>query len=454
MKMKKSSTDLTEGNILKLIIVFAMPILAGQVFQSLYNSVDSIVVGRFVGTTALAAVSTSADISRLLVGFFTGLSTGCGVLLARYFGAKNYERLHDAIHTSLAFSIMLGLAMAIVGIVATPWLLRLVDCPADVYAEAAVYLRIYLAGIFFTSLYNVGSGVLRAVGDSKSPFVYLVISSFMNIVLDLLFVVYLKMGVSGVAYATVISQVTSVGLVFRRLTRTNDVYKVTLSQLKVDKELLKEVIDIGLPSAIQTSLVSVSNLFVQRYINAFGSSAMAGIGAAKKIDRYVGLLAQSIGLSLTTFVSQNVGARKLDRAFDSIKYCIALNFALIAAIGTPIYFFADKVVNIFITDPEAVSYGVGMISVMIPMYFLQSLNVLFSGATRGFGKARNVMLLSLSGMVVARQIFLAVSMSINYDVTNVYVGYPVGWGCSALAVFTYFYFKIYRVYKPQIKKNA
>ncbi|MBQ5814328.1 MAG: MATE family efflux transporter, partial [Clostridia bacterium] len=279
MKMKKSSTDLTEGNILKLIIVFAMPILAGQVFQSLYNSVDSIVVGRFVGTTALAAVSTSADISRLLVGFFTGLSTGCGVLLARYFGARNYERLHDAIHTCLAFSIMLGLAMALVGIVATPWLLRLVDCPDDVYIEAAAYLRIYLAGIFFTSLYNVGSGVLRAVGDSKSPFVYLVISSFMNILLDIVFVVYFNMGVSGVAYATVISQVTSVSLVFRRLTHTNDVYKVTLAQLKVDRELLKEVIDIGLPSAIQTSLVSVSNLFVQRYINAFGSSAMAGIGA-------------------------------------------------------------------------------------------------------------------------------------------------------------------------------
>lgn len=442
--LKKSSMDLTEGNIVRLIVTFAMPILVGQVFQNLYNSVDAIVVGRYVGTTALAAVSASADISQLLIGFFSGLSVGCGVLLARYFGAKNYERLSDAIHTSLCFALVLGLAMAALGILFTPALLHIVGCPDDVYGEAASYLRIYLAGILFTAIYNVSAGVLRAVGDSRHPFYYLVISSCVNIVLDLTFVVWLRMGVIGVALATIISQVTSVLLVFRQLTRTDDVYKVTLRRLRMEKELVLEVIDLGLPSAIQSSIVSVSNLFVQRYINSFGSSAMAGIGAAKKIDKFVGLIAQSVGQSATTFISQNYGAGKLDRIFRSIAYCMMINFTMIAIIGTPVYFLADKLITFFTTDPDAMAYGIGMVHVMMPCYFIQSLNALFANATRGFGKSRVVMILSIFGMVVCRQIFLAVTMSIHYDVRNVYFGYPFGWFCAALGVMVYFYFAIFR----------
>ncbi len=449
---RRSSMDMTQGNIVKLIIVFALPILAGQVFQNLYNSVDAIVVGNYVGTTALAAVSASADISQLLIGFFTGLSTGCGVLLARYFGAQKYDRLHDAIHTALSFALILGLCMATLGIVCTPLLLRMVGCPDDVYAEAASYLRIYLAGILFTAIYNVGSGILRAVGDSRHPFYYLVISSITNIVLDLLFVVWLGMGVTGVALATIISQLTSVTLVFRQLTHTADVYKVTFSHLKMEKDLVLEVIDLGLPAAIQASLISVSNLFVQRYINGFGSSAMAGIGAAKKIDKFVGLIAQSIGQSATTFVSQNYGAGKLDRAFKSLAYCMLINFTMIALIGTPIYYLADKAVSIFTTDPDSIIYGVGMIQVMMPCYFIQSLNALFANATRGFGKSRVVMCCSVFGMVVCRQIFLAVTMHFNYDVTNVYRGYPFGWACAAFSVMTYFYFAIWRKHKDALKK--
>ena len=448
--MRKTSTDLTEGNIPRLIIMFALPILVGQIFQNLYNSVDAIVVGKCVGTTALAAVSSGADIAQLLVGFFTGLSTGCGVLFARYFGAKDNVKLHDSIHTALAFAIVLGLAMALIGIIFTPFLLSVVGCPDDVYAEAATYLRIYLAGILFTSIYNVGAGILRAVGDSKSPFYYLVLSSVVNIILDLTFVVAFKMGVAGAAVATVISQLSSVCLVFRKLIVTDDVYKLTLSQLKIDKQLVLEVIDLGLPAAIQSSLISISNLFVQRYINSFGSSAMAGIGAAKKIDKFVGLISQSIGLSVTTFVSQNHGAGKLDRAFKGIKCCLIINVVMIIVMGLPVYLLADMIVRIFTSDTDAVFYGVSMIKVMMPLYIFQALNALFSGATRGFGKSRNVMILSIFGMIVCRQIFLMITMSIEHVVTNVYYGYPVGWGFSALFVYLYYYFEIKKKYRYQL----
>ena len=226
--MRKSSVNLTEGNIYKLIIKFALPILVGQIFQNLYNSVDAIVVGNAVGTTALAAVSASADISHLLVGFFTGLSTGAGVLFSRYFGAGDHQRLHDSIHTAITFALILGTAMTLTGIVITPLLLKIVDCPQDVHAQAMLYLRIYLIGILFTAIYNVASGVLRAVGDSRSPFRYLIISSFVNIALDLLLVLVLQWGVAGTAIATIFSQLISVILVFRRMVKTDDVYHLVL----------------------------------------------------------------------------------------------------------------------------------------------------------------------------------------------------------------------------------
>lgn len=451
--MRKSSTDLTEGNIVQLIITFAIPILLGQIFQNLYNSVDAIVVGNYVGTTALAAVSSSADIAQLLVGFFTGLSTGCGVLFARYYGAKNFEKLHDSIHTALAFAIVLGLVMALLGIIFTPFLLNIVGCPDDVYAEAAVYLRIYLAGILFTSIYNVGAGILRAVGDSKNPFYYLVFASCVNIVLDLVFVICFNMGVSGVAIATIISQLASVCLIFIKLLKTDDVYKLTLSDLRINRELVLEVIDLGMPAAIQSSLISVSNLFVQRYINAFGSSAMAGIGAAKKIDKFVGLTSQSIGLAVTTFVSQNHGAGKINRAFKGVKYCLIINFIMVAVLGTPVYFLADKVLRIFTADSQAIGYGVSMIKVMMPLYGFQALNALYSGASRGFGKSRTVMILSIMGMVVCRQIFLAITMNIDHSVTNIYYGYPVGWGMSALFVYLYYVKEIKSKYKSSVSLN-
>lgn len=443
----KRSHNLTEGSIAKQIILFALPILLGQVFQNLYNSVDSIVVGNFVGKTALAAVTSSADISRLLVGFFVGLSAGSGVLFARYFGAKDEENLHKAIHTAITFAVALGVIMAAAGIVFTPLLLKLVDCPADVYDESMTYLRIYFVGVLFTSMYNVASGVLRAVGDSRSPFYYLVAASCTNIVLDLVFVRGMGMGVAGVAIATIISQLLSVSLSVRQMLVTSDVYKLVPKDLKVDGAVLKEVLILGLPAAIQSCLISLSNLFVQRYINQFGSAAMAGTGAAKKIDNYAGMIAMSLGQAVPTFVSQNVGAKKPERAFKGLFVTLLLCFGAISVMGSVIYFNSGFCIRLFTKDPESMAYGVAMMKVMLPFYSLQCLHQVFSNGVRGFGKSMVAMVTSVCGLIVCRQIFLVITMGMNPVIENVFWGYPVGWGCSAIMGFAYFVFAIWMPYQ-------
>ena len=447
MHMKKTSLDLTQGSITKQIILFALPILLSQVFQNLYNSVDSLIVGNFLGTTALAAVTSCADISQLLVGFFTGLSAGAGVLFARYFGMKNYERLHDAISTSLIFSFIIGITMMAVGICIADVLLNIVACPADVYDEAIIYLRVYLVGLLFTSLYNVASGVLRSVGDSRNPFIYLVISSILNIILDILFVVVFKMQVLGVALATIISQLLSVILVYYQLTHAHDVYRIDLRHLKFDSKMLKEVISLGLPAALQSCLISISNLFVQRYVNLFGSSVMAGVGAAKKIDKFVGLIANSLGMSTATFVSQNIGAKRIDRAKKGIRITFVLAFIPVAIIGSLIYIYANRAISLFIDDKDAIYYGAMMIQTMMPLYYSQSINQIMLNTLRGFGKSFVAMILSLLGMIGIRQLFLAISFSIERNVNHVFLGYPIGWIFSALFVSLFYFIVIRPKYK-------
>ncbi|MBQ3393662.1 MAG: MATE family efflux transporter [Oscillospiraceae bacterium] len=444
--VKKRSVNLTSGNIFLQILTFALPIMLGQIFQNLYNSVDSIVVGRFVGTTALAAVSSCSDISMLLTGFFTGLATGSTVLFARYFGAGDDSSLSEAIHTAVTFAVILGIVMAGLGIIFTPFLLTIVGCPADVWREASLYLRVYLIGILFTSIYNVGSGILRAVGDSRRPFYILVVASCVNIVADLITVVWLGMGVLGVALATICSQAISVTLVFSILVRTEESYRVEPSRLHINGPMLREVISLGIPSAVQSSLVSTSNLFVQRYINSFGSRAMAGTGAAKKIDKFVGVAASSIGQALTTFVGQNVGAKKYSRAFKGIRTALAMGIFVIVSLGIPVIVFSEKFVNIFTSDPRAVGYGIRLIRIMMPLYFLSTINQVFSNAVRGFGKSLAVMFFSVFGMIVCRQVFLFIAMRIRYDIRVVYLGYPVGWFFAALFVVIYYFIVIKKRY--------
>lgn len=449
--MKASSKNLTEGSITMQLLLFLLPIFVGQLFQNLYNSVDSIVVGQAVGTTALAAVSASSDISMMLIGFFTGLATGAGVLFSRFFGAGDQKNLHDSIHTAIAFSLLIGFSVAALGVIFSPFLLHVVKCPDDVYDEALAYLRVYLVGILFTSIYNVGAGVLRAVGDSRTPFIYLVISSVCNIILDVALVVLLPLGVLGAALATVVSQLISVILVFQKMLRTDDVYKLTLRELKMDRALLKEIMRLGLPSAVQSSLVGLSNLFIQRYINSFGAAAMAGLGAGKKIDRFVATVAQCLGLAVSTFVSQNVGAKRMDRAFRGIRVATLVSVVYVIAVGGLVALFAMPLMRIFTSDEEAVVYGANMIWTMMPFYFFMAFNQIFSNAVRGFGKSMVVMLCSVLGMIGCRQLFLAIALHFNYSIFILYIGFPVGWFCAAASVMLYYFFAIRRKYPEEAR---
>lgn len=437
--MKK---DLTNGSIYRNLISFSLPILMGYFFQNLYNSVDSAIVGRYVGKAALGAVTSSSTISNVIIGFFTGLATGVTVILSRHFGARNYEKLHRAIHTSIMFSIISGVTMALIGQFISPLLLQAVNCPEDVYQQAVIYLRLYLIGCIFTSVYNVSSSVLRSVGDSRSPFIYLVISSIINIVLDIVLVAKAGMGVSGVGIATIVSQLVSCICVYVRLSRTDDVYKLVVRDLKIDMRILKDLIAVGLPAAFQTCLISLSNVFIQRYVNMFGSDAIAGVGAAQKVDAFASMPGQSIGLAITTFVSQNLGAGKPERVKEGIKVSIVISAAALALIAIPGYIFAPQLVEIFNTDPAVVEYGVSMVRTLLPLYFILSLDNVYCGVVRGYGHSRAVMMLSLIAMVLLRQIYLYVTMSYINSIMVVYLGYPFAWAVAAILVYLYYVFNI------------
>lgn len=439
MQIQTKSVELTEGSIPKLMLRFALPILLGQVFQNLYNSADSIVVGQFCGTHALAAVSACSAISRLLTGFFAGLSIGTGVLIAWFFGAKDYKKLHDSIHTALLFAIILGTLMATLGVLCAPFLLRATDCPEEVYLPALQYLRIYLVGVLFTAMYNVGAGILRAVGDAKTPLYYLIISSVINIAVDLLAVAWLNMGVIGVALATVVSQLCSMLLVYATLMRTDDVHRVHLSHLMIDRKLLGQLIDLGIPTAIQNSLNALSDVFVQKYINGFQSAAIAGIGAAKRLDHFVALVALSVGNAETMFVSQNIGARKTGRAIKGIYVSLAITLVFSTCVSIPGYIFAPSLVKIFNGSPEVLNYGVGMMRVMMPLYCLQGLSHIYACAIRGFGHSRTIMLLNLFSLVIVKQIFLAVALNLVHDVCFIYWCYPLSWAVASVLNIAFFF---------------
>lgn len=441
---RKKSVDLTEGNIWKALIAFALPIFIGQIFQNLYSSVDSIVVGRFVSSDALGAVNASASISGMLVGFFTGLSAGVGVVFASNFGAKNYKKLHDAIHTSLTFTLIVGGSVGILGAIFSPTMLTLVKCDYEILAEATNYLRIYMIGVMFTAMYNVGSGVLRSIGDSRSPFYYLVISSCTNIVLDLFFVVALNWGVNGVAIATVISQGISLVLVIRKLMMLDESYRLKIKDLKIDGAVLKEVLLLGLPAAIQSSITSISNLFVNRYINSFSKAATAGIGTAMKIDRFAGMACQSVGLAIPTFISQNCGAKKLDRAKEGVKAAVILTSILIVVPAIIIYSFPETFARIFTYDDAVITVIVGMLKTIMPFYLFMGFQSVFGGVIRGFGKSTQSTICTVTGMVVVRQIWLAISLGMNYTIQNVYWCYPIGWISSSILTVGYYLFWIKR----------
>lgn len=435
----KKNTSMTEGVIWKSLIAFAIPLLIGNLFQQLYNTVDSVVVGNFVGKEALAAVGSTTTIINMLVGFFMGLSTGASVVISQYFGAKDEKRLHDAVHTSIVMTFCLGIIMTIVGIMASPILLQFMKTPDDVLPLSSLYLKIYFGGILGLMLYNMGSAILRAIGDSKKPLYFLIFSSIVNTILDLLFVIYFNMGVAGVAWATLVAQASSAVLVLYTLYKSKEAYRLIPRDLKLNMPMFKKMIGIGLPAGFQQSITAFSNIFVQGYVNVFGSSVMAGWSSYLKVDTFVLLPMQSIALASTTFVGQNLGAKQIERTKKGTKVSLGISVGVTVTLSILLNIVGKYVLNIFTSDPEVVKYGMLFMHIFSPFYFVMCFTQIYAGALRGAGDSKAPMVIMLSSFVVFRQLSLFIGTKFFNTIEYVTFTYPMGWILAATLMTIYYH---------------
>ena len=436
---KTTAKDMTEGPILRQLIAFALPLMLGNVFQMLYNTVDSVIVGNFVSKQALAAIGSTTMIVNLFVFFFNGFSIGAGVVIGQYFGARDMEKLHDAIETTMAATFILSLLFSLLSFVIVDPLLRMMSTPEDVFHDASVYLRIYLGGIAGLLIFNMGSGVLRAVGDSTRPLYFLIFTSLLNIALDLFFVLVLKMGVAGAAVATIVSQFLSAALILVLLSRTRDIYRLEWRELCIRWPILRRVFAIGLPAAVQSVITALSNVFVQGYINVFGSDVMAGWSSYNKLDQFIMLPMQSMAMSATTFVSQNVGAGNDRRSDRGTVAALGLTCAVTGSIIALLVAFAPGAVRLFSPDEAVIRYGVLFIRTNVIFLLFNCINHVLAGALRGRGDSRGPMIIMLASFVALRQIYLFV---VTHFIANtpkiVGIGYPVGWVSCCAAELLYF----------------
>ena len=439
---KTTVRDMTDGSIIKQITLFALPLMLGNVFQMLYNTVDSIVVGNFVGKQALAAVGSTTMIVNMMVFFFNGFSTGAGVVIANYFGARNMEKLHKAIETTMAATFLLSVLFTVAGIAAVKPMLRFMATPEDVFGEATVYLQIYIGGISGLLVYNMGSGILRAVGDTMRPLYFLIFTSVLNTLLDLLFVLGLHSGIEGVAWATIISQFISAFLILLLLTRSKDIYRLTWQDLKIDRGILGGIFAVGLPAGIQSVITAFSNVFVQSYVNFFGSSCMAGWSCYNKLDQFVMLPMQSMAMAATTFVSQNIGAGRERRADQGTVITVSMSVGVTAVIVALLCLFAAPAVRLFSPDESVIEYGVLFIRANCFFLLFNCVNHVLAGALRGRGDSKGPMIIMLLAFVGIRQVYLyVVTRFIANTPFLVGFGYPVGWTTCCIIELTYFFLR-------------
>ena len=425
---KSTARDMTQGPILRQLVFFSFPLMLGNVFQLLYNMVDSIIVGNFVSKQALAAIGSTTVIVSMIVFFFSGFATGAGVVIGNNFGARNMDRLHDAVHTTVAATFIFSLLLTLLGTAAVRPMLVIMRTPEDVFRDAALYLRIYIGGISGLLIYNMGSGILRAVGDSIRPLGFLILTSVLNILLDLFFVIVLKLGIAGAAVATILSQFVSAVLILLLLTRTRDIYRLDWKELHIDFPILKKIFSIGMPTALQAVITSFSNIFVQGYINAFGSDVMAGWSCYNKLDHFIFLPMQSMSVASTTFVSQNAGAGNERRSRRGTFLAILITCLVIGVTAAVLTFFAPTAVRLFSPDEAVIRYGAMFIRTNAFFLIFNGIAQVLAGALRGRGDSRGPMVIMLFNFVVVRQIYL---YWVTHFVANtprlVGFGYPVGW---------------------------
>ena len=437
--MEKKKTDLIEGPIFQALLVFAIPLLIGNLFQQLYNTADSYVVGNFVDTNALAAVGASGSVIQMLVGFFMGLSVGAGVVIAQYFGAGRKEEMSQAIHSALALTVLLSVLFTVVGIAVTRPLLKAIGVPQEVLPHSTLYLTIYFAGITFLLFYNMGSGILRAIGNSRDPLIYLAIASILNVILDVLLVCVAQLGVAGVALGTLIAQAVSAVLVMLQLMRTKEDYRVEIKKIRFHPEMLKQITIVGLPAALQQSITAFSNVVVQSYINSFGTAAIAGYSTTVRIDGFLQLALQSFNMTITTFVGQNIGAKKTERVKRGIFTAWLMCSVIILAGSVLMNREGAMLVRLFTDDEAVIANGAAMLRLFSYAYWTLPIVQILSGALRGAGKSSIPMFFMLGCFVVIRQIYLAVTVPATHSLLVVMAGWPVTWALCAVGMTVYFF---------------
>lgn len=427
----KKTTIMTEGTIWKKMLFFAIPLIMGNLFQQLYNTVDSIIVGNYVGSKALAAVGASGAVVNLLVGFFVGASAGGGIIISQFFGAQDKEGLHKAVHTTVAISIVAGIVLTTAGILLAPVILRAMGTPAELFQDAVVYLQIFFAGIVFSAIYNMAAGILNAVGNSKRSLIYLIIAAIANIFLDLLFVVVLKMGIAGAAFATVISMFISSVLIFLFLTRTDEIYHVRIRDIRFYDKLLGRIIRVGFPTGIQNIVISVAHVFVQSAVNSFGSVVMAGYAAYLRIDGFNLLPVMSIAMAASTFTGQNIGAGKLERVKKGMFTSAAMGIVYAVASGILLMLFAPQVIGVFTSDREVVECGIYLMRFFCPFYWGIAILHILAGTMRGAGKTKEAMFIFLISLCLFRIIWIGVAMAVKHSVDLLMMVYPTSWFLGA-----------------------
>ena len=429
---KKTAVNLTEGPIIKNILIFAAPLFLGQLLQQFYNMVDAWVIGNFADNDAFAAVSSAGSMTFLIVGLFNGIAIGGGVIISKYFGAKDKENVVKAIHTNFLFGIIASIASTVIGLLLMPHILVWMKTPDSVMQNSLSYFTIYFAGVSTVIMYNICMSIMRALGDSVHPLYYLIISSIVNVILDLLFVAVFQWGVAGAAIATIIAQAISVALCLWRMVRMDDYTRLDFRKLHFYKDMMREVIRQGLPTGIQNAVISIGNLTVQTNINSFGAYAMAGVGAYSKIEGFVFLPIMSMSMSLPTFVSQNLGARNEERAKKGSVFGIIMGMLMAEVLGVLIYLTAPSMVKIFVDTAESVSYGAIHARVTAPFFFLLAFSHCAAGALRGCGKAYIPMATMLAFWCGVRVVYVTSILKFIPQFQMISWAYPLTWSLSSL----------------------
>lgn len=438
MAESAGTRTLTTGDYRKVIIDFAVPVLFSMLFQQLYNTVDALVVGHYLGTESLAAVSSSGSLIMLLVGFFTGATMGAGVVVARYFGAGEPDRVSRAVHTNFALGIVSGVAVSVFGVLMTPSILRWMGTDPAVLPESIKYFRAYFFGVLAVVLYNICKGIMNAVGDSRRPLYYLIFSSVLNVILDVVFVGMLGLGVEWAAIATVISQAASVVLCLIHLTKKGTIFQLQWRKIRFHRDMLVQILRFGLPTGIQNSVIALANVLVQTNINSFGETAMAACGSYGKLEGFVFLPITSLAMALTTFIGQNLGAKEYDRARRGARFGIIVSLVMAEAIGVLLYAFAPLFMRLFSSDPAVIAIGVQQARIESLFFCLLSYSHCVAGVCRGAGRAVVPMVIMFSIWCVLRVIYITVAMRIRHEIFLLFLAYPITWSLSSIVYFIYY----------------